>query len=101
VAEPDLGPGLDGLVVELGLQRLCGDASVQAVLAFGSRARVSGRVDSDLDLAVICRESSLDPVLKTERWSHYRGLLGPLGAVSAWWFRATPTLNGWRARVGM
>jgi predicted nucleotidyltransferase len=79
VAELDLGPGLDGLVVELGLQRLCGDPSVQAVLAFGSRARGSGRVDSDLDLAVICREPSLAPALKTERWSHYRGLLGPLG----------------------
>ena len=37
VAEPDLGPGLDGQAVELGLQRLCGDPSVQAVLAFGSR----------------------------------------------------------------
>jgi predicted nucleotidyltransferase len=79
VAEPDLGPGLDGLVVELGLQRLCGDPSVQAVLAFGSRARGSGRVDSDLDLAVICREENLDPAMKTERWSHYRGLLGRLG----------------------
>ena len=28
---------------------------------------------------MICRESSLAPALKTERWSHYRGLLGPLG----------------------
>jgi predicted nucleotidyltransferase len=79
VVKLDLGLGLDGQAVELGLQRLCADASVQAVLAFGSRARGSGRVDSDLDLAVICRESSLAPALKTERWSHYRGLLGPLG----------------------
>jgi predicted nucleotidyltransferase len=79
VAEPDLGPGLDRQALELGLQRLCADASVQAVLAFGSRARGSGCVDSDLDVAVICRDESLDPAMKTDRWSHYRGLLGPLG----------------------
>ncbi len=78
-AEPDFGPGLDRQAFELGLQRLCGDAGVQAVLAFGARARGSGRVDSDLDAAVICREASLDPAMKTERWSHCRGLPGQLG----------------------
>jgi predicted nucleotidyltransferase len=51
---------------------------VQAVLAFGSRGRGSGRADSDLDLAVITREPSLDPALKTQRWLHYRELLGVL-----------------------
>jgi predicted nucleotidyltransferase len=61
-----------------GLRRLCHDATVQAVLAFGSRGRGSGRADSDLDLAVITREASLDPALKTQRWLHYRELLGVL-----------------------
>ena len=74
-----LGPGLeDQPQLRAGLQRLCADSSVQAVLAFGSRARGGARVDSDLDLAVITREPSLDPALKTQRWMHYRRLLGTL-----------------------
>jgi predicted nucleotidyltransferase len=48
-------------------------------MAFGSRARGQARSDSDLDLAVICVEPSLEPVLKTERWSHYRSLIGTIG----------------------
>ena len=37
------------------------------------------RPDSDLDLAVICAEPSLEPGLKAERWSHLRNLIGQLG----------------------
>lgn len=74
-----LGPGLEDLPqLRHALQRLCADATVQAVLAFGSRARGSAQADSDLDLAVIAREPSLNPALKTERWLHYRALLGLL-----------------------
>jgi predicted nucleotidyltransferase len=74
-----LGLGLEHLpALQNGLRCLCDDATVQAVLAFGSRGRGSGRADSDLDLAVITREASLDPALKTQRWLHSRELLGVL-----------------------
>jgi len=74
-----LGPCLEDLPrLRHGLQRLCADATVQVVVAFGSRARGSAQADSDLDLAVITREPSLDPALKTQRWLHYRALLGLL-----------------------
>jgi predicted nucleotidyltransferase len=78
-AELELGSGLEPVPLRDALGRLCADSSVQAVLAFGSRARGKARPDSDLDLAVICAETSLEPVLKTERWLHYRNLIGQLG----------------------
>ena len=74
----DLGPGLEPVGLHAAFERLCADPSVQAVVAFGSRGRGDARADSDLDLAVICSELSLDPALKTQRWSYYRSLLGQL-----------------------
>jgi predicted nucleotidyltransferase len=59
--------------------RLCGEPDVQAVLAFGSRARGEARVDSDLDLAVIVRQGQLTPEQKLECWRRFRERLGPLG----------------------
>ena len=78
-AELDLGAGLESERLRDALGRLCADPSVRAVLAFGSRARGEARPDSDLDLAVICAEPSLEPGLKAERWSHLRNLIGQLG----------------------
>jgi len=75
----DLGPGLQSFVLRSRLQGLCQQSNVQAVVAFGSRARGDADPDSDLDLAVICHEPSLPPELKTERWQAFRALLGPLG----------------------
>ena len=75
----DLGLGLDASVLRARLQGLCQASSVGAVVAFGSRARGDSQPDSDLDLAVICREASLSPELKTERWQDFRSQLGSLG----------------------
>jgi predicted nucleotidyltransferase len=75
----DLGLGLDAAVLRGRLQALCQVSSVQAVVAFGSRARGDAQPDSDLDLAVICCEASLSPELKTERWQGFRSMLGSLG----------------------
>lgn len=75
----DLGPGLDPGVCGEALARLCGEPDVQAVLAFGSRARGEARVDSDLDLAVIVRQGQLTPEQKLECWRRFRERLGPLG----------------------
>ena len=75
----DLGLGLDASVLRGRLQGLCQVSSVRAVVAFGSRARGDAQPDSDLDLAVICREASLPPALKTERWQDFRSILGSLG----------------------
>jgi predicted nucleotidyltransferase len=75
----DLGLGLDASVLRGRLQGLCQVSSVRAVVAFGSRARGEAQPDSDLDLAVICREASLSPALKTERWQDFRSQLGSLG----------------------
>jgi len=74
----NLGPGLDAAALRAALERLCADPSVQAVVAFGSRGRGEANERSDLDLAVICREPSLDPALKTQRWSHLSRLIGLL-----------------------
>ena len=49
------------------------------MLLFGSRALGTARADSDLDLAVICRESSLSSAKRGERWRSYRNALGQLG----------------------
>ncbi|MFN5118506.1 MAG: nucleotidyltransferase domain-containing protein [Cyanobacteriota bacterium] len=73
-----LGEGLDPCQLSRGLHNLCSQPEVQAVVAFGSRARGEARPDSDLDLAVICKEGSLPVALKTSRSRHYRRLLGLL-----------------------
>ncbi|WP_216906956.1 nucleotidyltransferase domain-containing protein [Synechococcus sp. CCY 0621] len=78
-ALPDLGPGLDPEACRLALARLCADAEVKAVLAFGSRARGEARPDSDLDLAVIVGRAQLTPAEKAACWQRFRGALGPLG----------------------
>ena len=75
----ELGPGLDPTSLRHGLVVLARQPQVQALVAFGSRARGDVRVDSDLDLAVICSEPSLTPAEKTERSFCYRQLLGPVG----------------------
>ena len=75
----DLGPGLDPWVCGQALGRLCAEPDVQAVLAFGSRARGEARADSDLDLAVIVRTAQLTPEQKLECWRSFRERLGPLG----------------------
>ena len=78
-AQLELGPGLDTASLRNGLVVLAKQPQVQALVAFGSRARGDVRVDSDLDLAVICSEPSLTPAEKTERSFCYRQLLGPVG----------------------
>ncbi len=76
---PDLGPGLDPEACGQALARLCADAEVMAVLAFGSRARGEARTDSDLDLAVIVGRAPLSPAEKATCWQRFRQALGPLG----------------------
>jgi predicted nucleotidyltransferase len=73
------GDGLDATRLRNGLSALSAQPSVQALVVFGSRARTDARVDSDLDLAVICREPTLTPAEKTKRSFAYRQLLGSLG----------------------
>ncbi len=77
--QPDLGPGLDPWVCGQALARLCAEPDVQAVLAFGSRARGEARADSDLDLAVIVRQAQLTPKETLECWRRFRQRLGLLG----------------------
>ncbi|MBM5784337.1 MAG: nucleotidyltransferase domain-containing protein [Cyanobacteria bacterium K_DeepCast_35m_m1_288] len=79
VEQLELGPGLDRACLRNGLVVLARQPQVQALVAFGSRARGEARLDSDLDLAVICREPSLTPAEKTERSFGYRQLLGSVG----------------------
>ena len=77
---PDqLGDGVDKDQLDEGLQRLIACEGVGAVLLFGSRALGTARADSDLDLAVICRESELNSAQRGERWRSYREALGLLG----------------------
>lgn len=78
-ASPDLGTGLDPQVCGQALARLCVEPDVQAVIAFGSRARGEERADSDLDLAVIVRQPQLTPAEKMECWQRFRAALGRLG----------------------
>lgn len=49
------------------------------MLLFGSRALGTVWADSDLDLAVICREPELNSAQRGERWRTYREALGRLG----------------------
>ena len=79
VANLELGPGLDTASLRNALVVLARQSQVQALVAFGSRARGDARLDSDLDLAVICRDPSLSPAEKTERSFAYRQLIGPVG----------------------
>jgi predicted nucleotidyltransferase len=73
------GPGLEPALLQAGLERLCRQAGIQALIAFGSRGRGEVRSESDLDLAVICAESRLTPERKRERWRLCREALGLLG----------------------
>jgi predicted nucleotidyltransferase len=75
----DLGQGIDPSLLLAGLARVSRQPKVQALVAFGSRARAEARVDSDLDLAVICREPTLTPAQKTQRSFDYRQMLGLVG----------------------
>ena len=80
LALPDqLGDGVDKDQLEVGLQRLITCEGVGAVVLFGSRALGTARADSDLDLAVICREPALSSAQRGERWRSYREALGRLG----------------------
>ena len=74
-----LGDGLDITLLKQGLQRLIVCEGVGAVILFGSRPQGTARADSDLDLAVICREPELTSQQRTERWRTYRKALGPVG----------------------
>ena len=76
---PDLGPGLDPQRCGTALARLCAEPDVQAVIAFGSRARGEARADSDLDLAVIVRQPQLTPAEKMVCWQRFDRALGRLG----------------------
>ena len=70
---PDpLGDGVDKDQLYEGLQRLITCEGVGAVLLFGSRALGTARADSDLDLAVICREPELNNTQRGDRWRSYR-----------------------------
>ena len=75
----DLGAGLDPVRCGAALARLCAEPDVQAVLAFGSRARGEARPDSDLDLAVIVRQAQLSGAEKMACWQRFSRALGPLG----------------------
>ena len=80
LALPDqLGEGVDKDQLEVSLQRLITCEGVGAVVLFGSRALGTARADSDLDLAVICREPALSSAQRGKRWRAYRNALGQLG----------------------
>ena len=76
---PDLGPGLDPQWLRDALVRLCAEPDVQAVIAFGSRARGDARPDSDLDLAVIARQPQLTGADKLACWKRFHRALGRQG----------------------
>ena len=76
---PDLGPGLDPQRCGKALARLCAEADVLALIAFGSRARGEARPDSDLDLAVIVRQPQLTPADKLACWRRFNRVLGRQG----------------------
>ena len=74
-----LGQGLNRAALQAGLEQLIACDGVAAVVLFGSRAQGTARPDSDLDLAVICREAELNNQLRSKRWRTYRAALGGLG----------------------
>jgi len=80
---PELGPGLDPQRSGEALARLCAEPDVQAVIAFGSRARGEARPDSDLDLAVIVGQPQLTPAEKMACWKRFNRAPGwlPLACV--------------------
>jgi uncharacterized protein len=75
---PDLGPGLeDGLQqrLEAALQQIAADATVQALVLFGSRATGTARPTSDVDLLVVERTPHLEGEAKVASWwRHFRPL---------------------------
>ena len=77
----DLGPGVEGVELAVGLQRLCALPELQALVLFGSRGRGDAHADSDLDLAVIAKEPQLMPEAKLQLWKQCRAALGsvPVG----------------------
>ncbi|MCP9849800.1 nucleotidyltransferase family protein [Cyanobium sp. Morenito 9A2] len=96
----DLGPGIDGDRLRLGLLALIADPEVKAVVGFGSRARGESRSDSDLDLVVIIRSAQLTPQQKLAGWRRYRALLGsvPVGVdllVTGWGDAARMAQSRW------
>jgi len=70
---------MDVELLRQGLQRLIVCDGVGAVVLFGSRAQGTARIDSDLDLAVICQEPELSSQQRAQRWRTYRKAIGPLG----------------------
>ena len=76
---PELGPGVDPQRSGEALARLCAEPDVQAVIAFGSRARGEARPDSDLDLAVIVGQPQLTPAEKLACWKRFNRALGRQG----------------------
>ena len=61
------------------LARLCAEPDVQAVIAFGSRARVEARPDPDLDLAMIVGLPQLTPAEKMACWKRFNRVPGRQG----------------------
>lgn len=76
---PDLGPGLDPVGLQEGLERLVARPDVQALVVFGSRASGNARPYSDLDLLVIGREPSIAPERQIPLWQELRSALGDVG----------------------
>ena len=72
----DLGPGVEGVELAVGLQRLCALPELQALVLFGSRGRGDADDESDLDLAVIAKEPQLTPEAKLQLWKQCRAVLG-------------------------
>ena len=101
VEQLDLGPGIDTASLRNGLVVLVRQRQVQALVAFGSRARGNARLDSDLDLAVICREPSLTPAEKPTAALATASCLGLWAAVWIWWWWALQTRSIWPDPVGM
>jgi predicted nucleotidyltransferase len=77
-ALPDLGPGIEGErreALELALQAMAADPTVQALVLFGSRATGTARPDSDLDLLVVERTPHLEgPAKVANWWPHFEPL---------------------------